>query len=61
MVTKLSAPARVIVHDLDLYQSENSSNDGDDIVDDKNHALNGNDRVSFALLDKLAIDKYSNK
>lgn len=42
MVTKLSAPARVIVHDLFLYHSDNDSAIGD-IVDDKNRALNGND------------------
>lgn len=42
MVTKLSAPARVIVHDLFLYQSDNNNSDDGDIVNDKNHALNCN-------------------
>ena len=41
MVTKLSAPARVIIHDLFLYHSDNNSLG--DIVDDKNHGRNDDD------------------
>ena len=60
MVTKLSTPARVIVHDLFLYQSENNNNDGDDIVDDKNHALNGNDDVPPMKVGKPCSSNNSN-
>lgn len=61
MVTKLSAPARVIVHDLFLYQSDNdNSDDGEigEIGDDKNHALNGNEDPS--MMEDKSCNNYSN-